>query len=419
MVALLAAAPVAAAPNTDGDNGPVLGAGLLSTPMVQGRAWTVGFNMNTLSDTNFRRTKEPEAGVRLTPSVSAAVGLPVGRQQLFLGGDFGRDYLLGNPEFNRNRSSIGGGVAWKLGSRCSGVVGAEYSSRLSFVFDQAELTDNVQNTDVIAASASCQTATGLGFAGSVRKSGIRNERPERAAFDLDSTTYSPSISYGTPTIGQFSLSGNFNNVSYPNRFAPTIDGPVGEGVRILSGRLGYSRNLGSRLQLSFGGSYLKTTPSPGVILAIDANGQVVQVPRDSFTGSGFDFSLDYSASSRLSIGIMATRNVRVSPNVGALFIVAQGYSANVNYKLSSKLDAGVGATHYRNDYRGSFTTPDEVRLRNNDTTTRVYAQLDYSPVALYSIGVVVAHQQRNADPDDFDFKSTTALLRLRVKFGRG
>ena len=415
---LLLASPVLAAPSIDGDNQPVVSSGLLMTPVIDGRNWTAAATLNTVFDSNYRRAPIPESALRLSPALSLGVGLPLGRQQLFVGANFGRDFTLGHPEFNRNRSGIGGGIAWRVGARCSGLVGGEHQNRLNQVFEQVEFTPNVQKINVVAASAKCQSSTGFGVGGSVRHEDIENDRPERQAFNLRSTVYAPNLYYGTPTIGQFSLGATFNDTTYSGRLVPTAAGFQQDGIKMFSGRVGYSRALGSRLQLSLGASYLKTAPRPSTQLSIDPSGVVIEVPRSTFSGSGYDGSIGYQASSRLRFDISGSRNVRISPNVGASFIVTQAFSADVAYRLGSKLEFGLGANRLQNDYKNSFVSPDEPVRRISDRTHRVHAQLDYAPVALYSVGFVVSHQWRESNPAIFDFKSTTASLRLRVKLGR-
>ena len=416
--ALLVAGPVIAAPSIDGDNQPVVSSGLLTTPVVEGRNWTAAASLNTVFDSNYRRAPVPESALRLSPALILGAGLPLGRQQLFVGANFGRDFTLGHPEFNRNRSGIGGGIAWRVGARCSGLIGGEHQNRLNQVFEQVEFTPNVQKINVVAASARCQSSTGFGVGGSVRHEDIENDRLQRQAFNLRSTVYAPNISYGTPTIGQFSLGATFNDTTYSGRLVPTPVGFQLDGIKMFSGRVGYSRALGSRLRLSLGASYLKTTPRPATQLSFDPNGLVIEVQRSTFSGSGYDGSIGYQASPRLRFDISGSRNVRVSPNVGASFIVTQAFSADMAYRLGSKLEFGIGANRLQNDYKNSFVSPDEPVLRVSDRTHRIHAQLDYAPVALYSVGFVVSHQWRESNPAIFDFKSTTASLRLRVKFGR-
>lgn len=395
--------------------------GLLATQATRGRNWRVGMNVNTLADSNFRLRPDGQevSALRITPTLDAGAGLPVGRQQFFIGGLIGRDYFINNAGFNRNRWSAGAGVAWRLGSRCSGVIGAETQRQLVQVDEQAEFVANVQTFNTAAASANCETAAGLGFGSSVRHQNATNDTPRRAVFDFTNTTYAPRITYGNRTLGQFSLGASFGRVRFSQRAVPTPTGFVQDGISSLNGRLGYSRTLGSRLQVSAGVSYLKTTPKPAEVLTVDPTGQIVAITRETFSGTGYDVSLGYQPSSRLSVSIAADRGVNTGGNVGALFIIRQGVSADASYKIGPAITFGAGATRRTNDYRGSFQAPGEALLRLNDRYERVYTRLDYSPVRLYSIGLEVAHQRRKSNPSLFDFSGTTALLRLRVNLGRG
>lgn len=410
-------APAGAAVRTGGDNPPVVAGSPLQTAIVEGRAWTVEGRFGSLYDTNFRRTITPESAVRLSPLVHVGAGLPIGRQQIFIGADFGRDIVVNQPLFTRNRFAIGGGVEWRLGTRCSGVVGGELLKRMVMVDEQAELTTTVQTTEVVAGSVGCTTATGLGFGGSFVKSSLTNDTVEREPFDLRSTVFAPNISYGTPAIGQFSLTATINNTKYPNRLALTPDGLFEEGIRLFQGRIGYQRSLGSRLQVAVGLSFLKTQPIPQAVISI-INNQPVFAPRESFSGGGYDGSITYNPSTRITVNVVASRNVNASANIGAQFVIRNAYGADIGYRIGPSLNFGIGGVISRNQYKDTFVTPGVVP-RTSDNNKRAYASLDYSPVPLYSIGVEVAHQLRRSDVPEFNFDSTTARLNLRVKFGRG
>lgn len=419
VVAALAAP--ATAQRVDGDNQPINAGGLLATKVTQGRNWRIGARLNTLTDSNFRRVPgaAAESALRVTPSIDAGFGLPVGRQQLFIGGLIGRDYFINRSSFNRNRWTLGGGLGWRLGSRCTGVLGIETRRRLIQVDDQAEFTNNQLTTNVYGGTANCQTATGLGFGGSIEQSNASNNVPERRVFDYRSTTYAANVSYGNQSLGQLSLGGSLSNVGYPQRPVPTPTGLTTDGIRSINARLGYSKSLGTRLQVSAGVSYLKTTPDPDTILAVDPAGQLVVMPRSPFSGTGYDVSVSYRPSSRLSVVVAADRGVSTSRNVGALFTIRQGLSADINYKIGPSIDFGVGVSRRNNTYKGSFVTSVEPQQRERDRFDRVYAHLDYTPVRLYSIAFEVAHQRRRAVPATFDFASTTAALRLNVTLGKG
>lgn len=399
------------------DDPPVNGGNLLQTSALEGRAWQLRGQLGTVFDSNITRTVDGEGAVRLSPLVGLSAGMPVGRQQLFIGVEYGRDIVFTQERLNRGRNSIGGGVEWRLGRACSGVIGAERFQRLSVVTEQSELVNNVQTAVVYAGSIGCRTPTGIGFGGSVQRSIMTNDLEARMPFDLTSTVFAPNISYGTPTVGQFSVTTTFNSTHYSNRFVATTDGIVEDGINIFSGRFGYQRAFGSRLSLSLGASYLKSTPEPDSQLAI-VNNAVVSVSRGAFSGTGYDASIDYTPSTRLAVNLLVRRNVQVSPNVGALFIIRTDFGANVTYRLNPSISTGLGGLLTTSDYEQSFSSPGEA-ARISDNAKRFYANLSYSPVKLYTIRLEVAHQMRRSNPVDFNFDSTSVRLNLIVNFGRG
>ncbi len=408
--------PALAAPDDDG-NPPINAANLLQTQIIQGRAWRLSGSLGAMYDSNISRTVDGEGAARLSPLVSGGIGLPVGRQQFFLGGLYGRDIVFTQERFNRGRNAIGGGVAWRLGAACSGVIGAERFERLALFLEQDSLENNVQTTVTGAGSIGCRTATGIGFGGSVEHRTASNDLESRQPFDLRSTIYAPNISYGTPTIGQFSLTATFNNTTYPNRTVVTAGGIVEDGIQIFSGRFGYQRTFGSRLQLSLGVSYQNATPRPETELGIVDN-QIVSVPRGGFSGSGYDITVEYTPSSRMSVALLASRNVQVSPNVGALFVVRNDFGIDGSYRLNPSMSAGIGARLTKSKYEDSFTLSSESP-RVSDNTKRFFVNFNYSPVKLYTIRLDIAHQLRRSDPVSFNFDSTSVRLNLIVNLGRG
>ncbi len=411
-------APLLAAPSTAGDDPPLRSKGLISTPVVNGRSWQLGANVNTTYDSNFRRSNDPESAVRVSGLISAAVGYPVGRQQLFLGGGIGRDAYLGKDGFNRNRYQIGGGVAWRLGVICSGNLAGEYSHRQNQTSDLAQFVDNVQQTKVFGASADCQTAGRLGFGGSVRRVVTDNDRVERQTFDLRTTSYSPQISYGTPALGQFSAGGSLTSTNYPNRLLPTPSGFAEDRVKINSARLGYQRGVGARVNVALGVSVIKVTPRPDAILVQVAPNLFALQPRASFNSLGYDLDVGYRASNRLTINVLASRSARANANVGSNSTITKILAFDVDYKLGPSLSSSFGYTHTENDYRYSLASVDETVARSKDKNDRVHATLAYSPVKLYTISLDVSHQNRSSTPSIYNFSSTAVALRLGVRFGR-
>lgn len=425
---LLVSGPALAAPNQAGDDSDFGNSGLTTVPPVSGRGYNLDAGLTTLYDSNILRRGDgvaprpgaSKADFRFSPVVTGSIGLPVGRQQLFLGGQVGRDFYARNGQLNRDRYSIGGGVNLRAGTRCTGTLAADFASRQVLLSELAELVPNAQQTLSYGAQATCQAPVGIGFGGSVRRVERRNDNPRRELFDTDSTIFAPQISYALPVLGRFSLSGSLNQARYPRRLVAQEDGSiVRDGVDIMSGRFGYSRAVGSRINVALGVSYLRAAPKPGTILLVPETGPPpVVIERNVFSGLGYDATIDYNPGPRLSGSLIVSRNVTASPQVGAQYQIAQVYGVDLDYRLGAAITVGAGATYNQRDYRGGFASVTEEFVRISDKTTRVYGRVGFNPVKLYGLSLVVAHQDRQSNPDQFDFSSTSATLVLRVNFGR-
>lgn len=417
----LVSGSVQAAPST-GDDPPLVNGGFISVPQAEGRNFILIGSLGILSESNFQRQATALGGsaLRVAPLVEAGIGLPVGRQQFFVGGSVGRDIFINNSRFNRNRYSLGGGINLRAGSRCNGVVGGQITSQQLLQTDVAEFQDNVQKRNTLGGTITCQSPVGFGFGGTVVYQDARNGRQERAIFNFNSLTISPQISYSSPSLGVFSLSGTRQQVRYTNRSILTPGGLEQDGIDIDSARLGFTRDIGSRLNLSLGGTYNKVRPLPDQqLVPAPIPGLFFQVDRPGFSGFGYDAALNLQLGSRMTITASTDRSVTGGGNVGSLFRVRSSYGLDADYRLSRSITAGVGGVILNNSYRGSFASVDEPQRRFSDKTRRVYAQLGYSPSPRYSITTEIAHQRRDSDPDIFSFSNTSALLRLRVQLGRG
>lgn len=412
-------APAMAAPSQDNDDPPVAGAGVVSFPIVNGRGWLLNVGINSRYDTNLSRFDGAD-GFRITPQVQGGVGIPLGRQELFVGGLVGRDFILGNDRIpNRNRFAGGGGLNWRLGQRCDGQIAGEYRESLALFSEQANFADNVQSVRTIGGSASCRVGGAFGVTGSVRFTDLQNSAPQQSLFGNRGMNYSAGLTYGRPALGQFSLTGSLDQRVFPRR---TVIDPTGavvsDGVDIYSARLGYQRGIGSRLTLGAGISYLSAKPQPSeqVVLVGPDFGFVVERP--GFSGMGFDGSLVLRVGSGLTVSVAGNRRAQSSVNLGALYTLTTAVSADVNYRLGRAITVAAGGSIVRNDYRGGFASDVDVVARVSDKFDRIYGQIGYQAGRLIDVTFEVAHQRRDSTPAIFNFSSTSALLSLRASFGR-
>lgn len=411
--------------STAGDDSPIENAALSAIGSLVG-GLRLDASVNTLYDSNLLRLGDgfpanrglSKSDVRISPSARASFGKAIGRQEFYASGTLGRDYFVNNSNRNRNNYGVNGGVNWRLGTRCSGDVSGGFNSRQQLFSEVSFASVNVQEQLSFGGSAICRTATGIGFGGSIRRSTTRNDNPDRVSFDTNNTSFSPQLSYGNPTLGQFSLSGSFSQARYPARFIINNAGAQqSDGVDIMSGRFGYQRGLGGRLSVNFGVSYFDVTPTPADIIVPIAPGIGIPLTRESQSNLGYDVGVSYNSGSRLTADITARKSARASINVGAQYQVVQAIAGNVGYRLNRAIGLTSGVSYTRRDYRNSFTSIEEPTRRLQDKIARIFAGLSYSPGTLYSVSGDISYQDRKSNPDDYSFKSFAATLRLRAGFG--
>ena len=437
MALALAGSPALAAPSTAGDDRGFADSGLTGVSPVTGRGFKITPSLRTVYDTNALRIGDgftPTNGgqredLRISPLINASLGMPIGRQQAFVVGSLGRDFYINNTQLNRNRYSLGGGLNLRAGTRCTATVAGDFDSRQAIVSEVAELIPNVQETLSYGATALCQSAVGLGFGGTVRRIELRNGTPQREQLDLNTMLYSGQLNYAVANLGRFSLSGNLSKVSYINRPVLLLDGGIDtDGVDILSGRFGYQREFGSRLSVQLSLSYLQSKPQPRTIVQLFPTvppalpGLVATTTdRETFSGLGYEASISYRPSPRLSATFQALRNVQASANVGAQYQLQTSFGADVSYQLGRAINVGTGVTFDDRQYFNSATRPvaGAGGGRISDEISRVYGSIGYAPVKLYGLSLELAYQKRKSDPVEFSFDSFTASLSLRVNFGRG
>lgn len=416
-----------AAPVTDGIVS-VLGSGagfLLKGLSIEG-------SLQTTYDGNIRRLGEglggddgDQADFRITPSVVVSNLFSVGRQQIFVSGQYGRDFYLRDTSLNRDRYGIAGGINARAGSFCAGTLQGNFRSRQSLNSEASIGISNLTETTTFSASANCQRPAGLGFGINAAHDKQDNKDLARDLFDSRTNSVGANVSYSRPALGTFSLGGTYADTKYPRRttIVPTATGAMsaGDAVTVYSANLGYRRAFGPRLSVNVGGSYYKAKPKPRDVLLpvlIPVPGLIAQ-QRDAFSGLGYIFGLAYRSGTRLTADITAARNISQSSNVGALFTVRDSFGFDVGYNLGPSISTGVGATYDIRRYRNAFASIEERDPRVRDDLSRVYGRISYSSRRLFDVDFEVAHQRRESNPSTYDYKSLSAALTLRVKFGRG
>lgn len=360
--------------------------------------------------------------VRYSPALSASYGRSTGRATLAVNGLVGYDFFQNNSYLNRNRYSGGGTLGYSAGGRCSASVNGTYSSRQNGISnlgvldptlpppedvppdDVGRLIDNRQIVGIYGVSANCGSGGGgrLSFGGSATHSGISNSAPTRRFADSNSDIFSGFVGIGVFRPGQLQLTGSYSTIGYPNRLMiPGVMLPAGfsSGVKTYRVGLNYTRPIGTKLSGSIGVAYLTGRPD---------NGQ------NAYTSPAYNIGLTYLPSDRLSFALNGSRDIIASTTAGAEFRVVDLIDLSASYKLGRAITARASAGFIQNQYRQTFTTPDELIPRGTETSKLFGVTVVYQPRPLYDIGLNVSQTFRNSSPSIYNYNSTKAGVSLAI-----
>ncbi|OYQ28761.1 hypothetical protein CHU93_08685 [Sandarakinorhabdus cyanobacteriorum] len=402
---------VADSDDLDGTSSSVAG-----LPGYPGRGFNLQAMVSTRYEDNLSRRPVKDDGVRIRPKATLSYGLGAGRIGLYAIGTYGRDIVRGNNLFaGADRHFYGGGAAMQL-SRCNIDGGGSFKQNLVFTSDVALAGSFEQRTSQFGAAVSCQIGSALSVNGGISQATMGVVRRVTQALDSNRWTYNAGLALERPAFGRLSLDGSISDINLTGRQVLTPDGLVDDGLLQRSLRLGYSRNFGSRITLTLGGSYLDTAPKATQnVVIVDGLPQVVD--RSSFNGAGYDAGLVVRLSPRLGLTGSASRNIRSNGFVGAQFIVVDTVEGGISYELPNGMTLAAGYNYRDSRFRGAVITSLEARLRNRDRFYRYFAHLGGKLGRRINLALDVSHNQRRSDPSVFNFDSTAVGFTLGFELG--
>jgi hypothetical protein len=387
------------------------------------RGLQLGASFSARYEDNLLRQAVKDDGVRVRPLVSGGYGLGLGRGGLFVQGNYGRDIIYGsNRVAPSERMMLGGGLDFNL-ARCTGEVGGSWRRGLSFFTEASQFGGFSQDTATAGFAAQCQLGGAFSINGSVLRSDVSVTQNAASggvanAFDIQRWSYSAGVGFGNPTLGQFNLGGSISDSTMPGRLILTPDGLVEDGLSQRSVRFGYSRRFGSKINVSAGISYLNTQPSTTVnVIFIEGIPQIVERP--GFTGLGYDAAIDFSFTPRLGLAFTAGRNTNSAGIVGAQFVVATFWAAQLDYRLGSRYTLSTGVNLRDSQFRGAFVSQLDPVRRQSDDFTRIFGQFSARLGQRLRLSLDVAHSRRRSNPAILNFDSTGVGLSLGYQLGRG
>lgn len=373
--------------------------------VIGGFGLSFGAAVSTEYNSNFARLQgdEPLPGAfesksdwRVTPIATGEIARPIGRQRIFARGRVGYDFFLRNSNFNRARLGIDGGLDWRLGSRCSGLVSGGWGRRAVRATDFAQFTAGNQASSNYGVTAGCSLASGLGFNAGVQRDFLRNEQDFRQFADVDSTAINGSVFYAIGQRGNVSINGFLASNEFPGQLLP--DGSTnGLDIKGLSLGATYSFGQNLRANLQLGRSWIDPENPLG----------------ESTSGTTWTLGLTY-AGPRLGANLSYSRNFAANR---AGFIGAQqvtSYLASVTYRANEQLNASAGFARARQDF-GIVNDVIGPVPQFDVTDNRFFVGANYDLNRLLSLSADVNHVKRKTTPPQFGFDMTRVGLTLRAR----
>ena len=371
------------------------------------------YNSNMLQLGDFFIQQQEAAGLnphpedwRFSPTIAINAGHDFGRQQVFLRSSLGYNWYKYNDYLNRQNILVNGGLNSQIGSSCTLGAQGSYTSGQNNLGNQPLPVANVVNSTSWGVDGQCGAAVGLSPFASINGFYQRNNSSSsalnRAAFDQNALTYSGGLSYRSPALGTFTVSASYTNTEYPKRQFVLPNGQVLLGVNNDSWNVGfsYSRQVGTRLNATAGLSYItSTTNSPGVA---------------PFGGLGYNLSLTYTPTTRLTTSLYGNRSVNTQNNAYSNSTIATSFGGDVRYSLGTNISLTFAGSIVGDEYRGFLQSlaPPGSLIRKSQTI--YYLNLGATYDFRQNLSFAIAGIWRRRDSDPFEYNYTGKGVRFSI-----
>jgi hypothetical protein len=339
------------------------------------------------------------ADILYAPALNLNLAHAEGGLSLFLSGQAGYDIHQRNSILDRERLNLQAGADAQL-EGCVATPSAGYSR---FQSDLADLsivtTKNTEEQVTGELDVTCNQSGRLVPSASFTQSWSYNTALPYKPSDFRSTAGNGSLAYKAGAIGDFSLTGQYTQTLYPHRAIVGSSGLQSDGYDYYSAGIHYQRPIGGSLE--FGASLSQSWISYRGI-------------GNNFSGITYDASLTYHASPRLNLSVVASRQTLPTNYLNAAYSVAESYSANANYRLSTRLSATIGASLTHSNYSGA------ALVNGIDVTRQTYhsyfGSLNYTLSPTFTVSLTAADDQRHADVLGYSYAGARFGLSLSKSF---
>lgn len=374
---------------------------------------TITTGVSVVAESNVARASEESARIRgldqgdlrTTPTVTADISLPFGRNYLLFNGVVGYDFYARNTRLNRERIDLNTTAGLNY-SNCELVVNGSYLRRQSdlgdLVFIDAagapiSITTNTEEIKTVGANASCGAPVGLRPTAGISQTWADNDTVFRQFSNYRTTSITGGLAYRQPSLGELSIFASKSWTEYSNRPLPTGEDD-GTAVRSYGAR--YQRNIGSRL---YGLLELSYTD-------VNADNPFAR----DFGGLTWRGELTGTVSDRLRLVGSFGRSVESSNLVASSYYVLKDYTLDASYGLSDRVTLTAGAFRRERDYEGTGLLLGQPLVQEELTTFR--GGVTYRATPRLSFVIDAAHETRDANSNFLDYDNDRVGLTARYRW---
>lgn len=293
----------------------------------------------TIYDSNvFQLNQSRFEGERSDTVLSPALGISfdrtIGRNSLSVNGDVAYEFHRRFSSLDQINLAASGRGTLAFSAYCtigpSGTLTKRQNNNAG-----AGAIKNSQSAQNYAATLSCRRP--FGFFPSITASyqSVTNSQDVLSLFNQHTTSISGGVGYAVPTVGSLLLSIGTSRIRQPNQ--DSLGG--GEnGSDVSNVGLAFDRAVAPRLSFSLGGRYLSVNP--------------LRATTQDYAGAGYDASVNYHPSPRLSLIVSAGRDVTGSGDVSVSYVLASTYGLTTAFNLSPSTNFNLAAQHFDRNFRG-------------------------------------------------------------------
>jgi hypothetical protein len=257
-----------------------------------------------------------------TNSASGSLTLALGRQRLYLDGNYSNIVYLHSTSYNTQPISLAAGTAWQAGSACGGDLHTGIA--LNQQSDFAQLMTPVQNlveTFTVAGTAQCTIRPTVSTSLQAQHEEVSNSAPTLQVSNLAQDGVSGGVYYGHPGYSRVGPSLGYTHASYAEEKLSTETYDTG---------LLFEHTLGTRTNFSsqFGLSTVVTRQSATALLS----------PSQKTTYDPYvDLTVTWPVTEASTLNLNLSRRVTSSTTVRSTSVVATQATVGATWRFSPKV----------------------------------------------------------------------------------